>query len=62
MEKFKYQLGQRVKTPLGAGEIDILPYNKESKRYGVWLDRPFRRGDRMEHLLIIEEKDINHGT
>lgn len=37
---YKFQINQRVKTPLGEGLIDALPYNEESDVYGVWLDRP----------------------
>ncbi len=58
MNTFKFQLGQRVRTPLGDGEIDTLPFNHEVNKYGVWLDKPFFRGIHPEHLLIIHESKI----
>ena len=54
----KYNIGDRVSTPLGTGEIECLPCNDESATYAVWLDRPFARGIRLEHFLAIDEKDI----
>jgi hypothetical protein len=40
MMKHKYQLNQRVRTPIGDGAIVTMPYNAEADVYGVWLDRP----------------------
>lgn len=40
MANRKFQLDQRVSTPLGEGVIDTMPYNDESDVYGVWLDKP----------------------
>lgn len=36
----KFQLNQRVRTPMGDGVIDTMPYNDTTGVYGVWLDRP----------------------
>lgn len=36
----KFQLDQRVNTPLGPGVIDAMPYNDTTHVYGVWLDKP----------------------
>lgn len=36
----KFQLNQRVSTPIGDGVIDTMPYNEDSDVYGVWLDKP----------------------
>lgn len=36
----KFQLDQRVSTPIGDGVIDTMPYNEDSDVYGVWLNRP----------------------
>ena len=36
----KFQLDQRVSTPIGDGVIDTMPYNEDSDVYGVWLDKP----------------------
>jgi len=36
----KFQLNQRVNTPLGPGVIDTMPYNDTTHVYGVWLDKP----------------------
>ena len=38
--KHKFQIDQRVSTPLGDGVIDALPYSEDSDVYGVWLDIP----------------------
>ena len=54
----KYNIGDRVTTPVGAGEIECLPYNDESTTYAVWLDRPFARGTHLEHFLAIDEEKI----
>jgi hypothetical protein len=35
----QFELGQRVATPFGAGYIAALPYNNESDRYIVGLDK-----------------------
>ena len=36
----KFQIDQRVSTPIGDGVIDTMPYNEDSDVYGVWLNRP----------------------
>ena len=62
MSNYKFHQGQRVITPLGAGEIDTMPYNEETLNYGVWLDRPFFRGTRPENFLVIHESKITEST
>lgn len=61
MANFKFQKGQRVYTPLGPGVIDALPYNAESDRYMIWLDRPYypMDGPHLSHTLVIEESKIS---
>ena len=46
----KFQLDQRVSTPIGDGVIDTMPYNEESDVYGVWLDKPY-----------IDSEGVNEG-
>ena len=57
----KYKIGQRIYTPLGPGVIDVLPYNEESDRYMVWLDKPYYplNGPHLSHTLVIEENKIS---
>lgn len=45
MVNYKFQLGQRVSTPIGDGEIDTMPYNETTGVYGVWLDKPYINDD-----------------
>lgn len=63
MAGFKFQVGQRVVVEFyGAGEIDVLPYNKESYTYGVWLDIPefieTSHGVVANHWVPVHEKYI----
>lgn len=56
---YKFQLNQRVKTPMGDGVIDTLPYNEISDAYIVYLDKPYNAlGCRMQHEFVCEEKYI----
>lgn len=60
MANYKFQLNQRVSTPLGEGVIDTMPYNDESDVYGVWLDKPYinEGGENEGHWKPIPEKYI----
>ena len=61
MSTYKFQLGQRVSTPLGKGEIGAIPFNYEVNKYGVWLDKqffPFPEITQPEHFLVIHESKI----
>lgn len=54
--KRKYQLNQRVRTPLGDGMIVTMPYNDVSDAYIVWLDKPYvALGVRLTHEFVCEE-------
>ena len=56
----KFQLNQRVRTPIGDGIIDTMPYNAESDTYGVWLDKPYinDEGENEGHWKPIPERVI----
>ena len=56
----KFQLDQRVSTPIGDGVIDTMPYNEESDVYGVWLDKPYidSEGVNEGHWKPVPEKYI----
>lgn len=52
----KYQLNQRVRTPMGDGTIVAMPYNDVSDAYIVWLDKPYvALGVRQTHEFVCEE-------
>ena len=57
---YKFQLNQRVSTPIGDGVIDTMPYNEDSDVYGVWLDRPYinTAGVNEGHWNPVPEKFI----
>ena len=48
--KRKFQLNQRVSTPIGDGVIDTMPYCATTDTYGVWLDKPY-----------IDDEGVNEG-
>lgn len=52
------RLNQKVQTPLGEGLIDCLPYNDETKVYGVWLDQPYLHNGMQLQLVMFDEKDL----
>ena len=60
MANRKFQLDQRVRTPLGDGTIDTMPYCEETDVYGVWLDRPHinTAGVNEGHWQPVSEEQI----
>ena len=55
----RFNLGQRVNTPLGKATIDTLPYNEESNTYGVWLDNAYYFcGVTAQHWLALNEDKL----
>ncbi len=60
MANNKFQLNQRVRTPIGDGVIDTMPYNETTGVYGVWLDKPYINdgGENEGHWKPVPEKYI----
>ena len=59
----KYKIDQRVNTPKGSGIIDTMPYNNETKVYGVWLDKPeiieTSKGSVLNRWVPVHEDQIS---
>ena len=60
MANYKFQLEQRVSTPIGEGMIETMPYNETTGVYGVWLDKPYINdgGVNEGHWIPVPEKYI----
>lgn len=60
MANYKFQLNQRVRTTIGDGVIETMPYNETTGVYGVWLDKPYINEDGVNegHWIPVPEKYI----
>lgn len=60
---YKFKLNEHVNTPKGSGIIDTMPYNNESKVYGVWLDKPeiveTSKGTALNRWMPVHEDQIS---
>lgn len=55
----KFQLDQRVHTPMGDGVVVTMPYNDLSDTYIVWLDKPYvALGTQLTHEFVCEERKM----